>query len=74
MPSERPGSSVARSRLYVRIAWLRAGVGTHESRASTRTSTPLATSTSIALRSAGSESPWVSAAQEQGAVMPCAVR
>ena len=54
-----------RPRLYARIAWLSAGVGTQESRESTRTSTPFATSTSMALRSAGSDSPCVSRPEEQ---------
>ena len=74
MPSERPGSSSGRPRLYARIAWLRAGVGTHESRASTRTSMPFATSTSIALRSAGSDSPCVSRPRNSGPAMPWPLR
>ena len=74
MPSERPGSSSARARLYVRIAWLSAGVGTHESRESTRTSTPFATSTSIAECSAGSDRPCVSRPRNSGPRMPCAAR
>ena len=74
MPSARRGSEAAWSRLWLRIAWLSAGVGTHESRASTRTSTPLATSTSIALRSAGSDRACVSRPRNSGPAIPCAVR
>ncbi len=74
IPSARPGSAASIPRLCVRIARLSAGVGTHASRESTRTSTPLPTSTSMALRSAGRESPWVSRPRNSGPVMPWSAR
>jgi len=47
------------------------GVGVHESRASTCTSTPAAASTSRAERKAGSDSAWVSRPMNRGPSVPC---
>ena len=60
MPSARP-SPVKRwvpsaARLWVRMAWDTTGVGVKSSRESMRTVTPLATSTSMAVFQAGSDS------------------
>src|SRR5690606_963132 len=63
------GSAASLPRLWVRMAWLSAGVGTQESRASTRTSTPFAMSTSTALRSAGNDRAGVSRPRKSGPEM-----
>jgi hypothetical protein len=51
-----------------------AGVGVYPPRASTKTRTPLAASTSSALTWAGSDSAWVSAPRYSGPSIPCAAR
>ena len=56
------------------IAWLRAGVGTKSSNSSTRARTPLASSTSSAVVSAGLDRPWVSRPMNNGPVIPCDAR
>jgi hypothetical protein len=69
-PSADPGAR----RLCLRMAWDTAGVGVKPSRESTITSTPLATSTSRAVRQAGSERPWVSRPRNSGPVIPALAR
>ena len=65
MPSARPPDL---PRLAPRIACEIAGVGVKPSSLSTRTSTPFATSTSSAVRQAGSLSAWVSRPMNSGPV------
>ena len=60
--------------LWVRIACETAGVGVYPSSESTATSTPWATSTSTAVRNAGSESACVSRPRNSGPSVPCALR
>ncbi len=74
MPSATSSSPCASSRFQRRIACESAGVGHQESRESASTRTPLATSTSSAVSSAGLESPWVSRPMKRGPVMPCSAR
>jgi len=56
------------------MAWEMTGVGTGAPPSETTTSTPLAASTSRAVRSAGAESAWVSAPRKRGPSIPCALR
>ncbi len=62
------------SALYLRIAWLRAGVGTKSSNSSTSTRTPFATRTSSAVVWAGPLSACVSEPMKSGPVMPWPAR
>ena len=73
MPSASP-PPVVRPPLARRIAWETAGVGVKPSRLSTRTSTSLASSTSSAETSAGSESAWVSRPMNSGPSYPARAR
>ena len=78
MPSARPSPSKrwvpSAARLWVRMAWETTGVGTKSSRESTRTCTPLATSTSMAVFLAGPDSAWVSEPRYSGPVTPAFLR
>ena len=56
------------------MAWETTGVGTKSSRESTRTCTPLATSTSMAVFLAGPDSAWVSEPRYSGPVTPAFLR
>ena len=71
MPS---ASLLVRSRLCVMIACETAGVGVYSSFIASIVSTPLAASTSSALRSAGSDSACVSMPMNSGPSMPLPAR
>ncbi len=69
MPSAR-WRQLSFGRLATMIACEMAGVGVYPSAASTRTSTPFATSTPSAVRVAGSDRAWVSRPMKSGPLYP----
>src|SRR5690625_809688 len=74
IPSARDAPSRPARRLWVKMAWLIAGVGVYRPFASITVATPLAANTSNAETQAGSDNPWVSRPRNNGPVIPAAAR